>query len=494
MAGIGGGEGGEAQNRPAHEASHRSLLEACRDRLRHRDERLVDRIDDRLFVAVEDGALGSCRALEEHAVECARDLVVEARSEFVAEEFTMLLPHQAERHDPPRTDLELGTDGPVGESNLAVAAEAVRVHQHRLDHRAVATDGGAVGSERRHAVAHDGDVGGGAADVGDHGIVGVGEMGRTDEAGGRTREDRLDRTLLHEVDRHERTVAAHDHHRGVDPPFSETPAGGGDEVVDHGDETSVEQGGDASLRATEAGRQHMAAGHRLSGSFADEFAGGEFVLGVTCGELGGDGEAINLVGDLVDAGGQFVEVERLDRITVAVVTSTDDDDGVVTDRFSQTTAIEGVLVEPDRDEARRTTRALDQSVGGKRGGQRHHLDRRRIDRSVGHGGIDRPTDPDREFVVRGGRLRLGDDLPSALVVHDGVGVRPPGVDTQRVAARLGHRGTVCPGRRVLRTISGAARRWWDQGARPQGQLSGDQSGSSITKPMSSPHVLRYATS
>ena len=56
----------------------------------------------------------------------------------------------------------------------------------------------------------------------------------------------------------------------------------------------------------------MAAGHRLSGSFADEFAGGEFVLGVTCGELGGDGEAVNLVGDLVGAGGQFVEVERLD--------------------------------------------------------------------------------------------------------------------------------------------------------------------------------------
>ena len=72
------------------------------------------------------------------------------------------------------------------------------------------------------------------ADVGDHGIVGVGEMSRTDEAGGRTREDRLDRTLLHELDRHERTVAAHDHHRGVDPPFHETPAGSGDEVVDHG--------------------------------------------------------------------------------------------------------------------------------------------------------------------------------------------------------------------------------------------------------------------
>ena len=317
------------------------------------------------------------------------------------------------------------------------------MHQHRLDHRAVTTDRGTVGPERRHAVAHDRDVGGGAADVGDHGIVGVGEMGRTDEAGGRTREDRLDRTLLHEVDRHERTVAAHDHHRGVDPPFHETPAGSGDEVVDHGDETGVEQGSDASLRAPEAGRQHMATGHRLSGAFADEFAGGELVLGVARGELGSDGEAINLVGDLVDAGGQFVEVERLNRITVAVVTSTDDDDGVVADRFSQTTTIEGVLVKADRDEARRTARALDQGVGGERGGERHHLDRRRIDRGVGHGRIDRPTDPDRELVVRGGRLRLGDDLPGALVVHDGIGVRPPGIDTQRVAARLGHRGTVC---------------------------------------------------
>ena len=165
----------------------------------------------------------------------------------------MLLPHQAERHDPPRTDIKLGTDGTVGESNLAVAAEAVRVHQHRLDHRAVATDGGTVGPERRDAIAHDRDVGGGATDVGDHGIVGVGEMGRTDEAGRRTRQDRLDRTLLHEVDRHKRAVAAHNHHRGVDPPFSETPAGGGDELIDHGDETGVEQGGNAPLRATEAG-------------------------------------------------------------------------------------------------------------------------------------------------------------------------------------------------------------------------------------------------
>ena len=49
MAGIGGREGGESQNRPTHEASHRSLLEACRDRLRHRDERPVDRINDRLL-------------------------------------------------------------------------------------------------------------------------------------------------------------------------------------------------------------------------------------------------------------------------------------------------------------------------------------------------------------------------------------------------------------------------------------------------------------
>ena len=97
----------------------------------------------------------------------------------------MLLPHQAERHDPPRTDLELGTDGLVGESNLPSPPRPC-VCISTASTIVVATDGGAVGSERRHAVAHDGDVGGGAADVGDHGISGVGEMGRTDEAGGRT--------------------------------------------------------------------------------------------------------------------------------------------------------------------------------------------------------------------------------------------------------------------------------------------------------------------
>ena len=172
----------------------------------------------------------------------------------------------------------------------------------------------------------------------------------------------------------------------------------------------------------------MATGDRLSGALADEFAGSELVLGVTRGELGGDGEAINLIGDLVDASGKFVEVEWLDRITVAVVTSTDDDDGVVTDRFSQTTAIEGVLVEPDRDEARRTTCALDQGIGGERGGQRHHLDRRRIDRGVGHGRIDRPTDPDREFVVRGGRLGLG-DVPRARSSYTTASVYVPPVST-----------------------------------------------------------------
>ena len=43
----------------------------------------------------------------------------------------------------------------------------------------------------------------------------------------------------------------------------------------------------------------------------------------------------------------------------------------------------------------------------------------------------------------GGRLCLGDDPAGALVIDDGIGVGPPGIDTQRMAAQFGHRGTVC---------------------------------------------------
>ena len=78
------------------------------------------------------------------------------------------------------------------ERDFGIAAKAEGAHGDGLDHGAVAADGGALGVEARAPAVEHGDVGGGAADVGDDGVVEAGHVARADEACGRAGQNCLD--------------------------------------------------------------------------------------------------------------------------------------------------------------------------------------------------------------------------------------------------------------------------------------------------------------
>ena len=156
-----------------------------------------------------------------------------------------------------------------------------------------------------------GDVGGGAADVGDDGVVQPRHVARADQRGGGAGQDRLDRPRAGEGGRDQRAVAAHHHQRAGDLPRREEPFGGGDQPVDHRDQPRVEQRGERAARAAELGRQFVAGGDRQAGLFPDQVAGGDLVRGVACREIGADGKARHALRQLRQSGFEAGQVEFL---------------------------------------------------------------------------------------------------------------------------------------------------------------------------------------
>jgi hypothetical protein len=278
-------------------------------------------------------------------------------------------------------------------------------------------------------------VGGGAADVADDRVVEAGEVCGADQAGRWTGEDRLDRAFTHEVGRHQRAVAAHHHHGGVHAVVDQRLLGRGHQPIDDRHQTCVQDRRHRSLRTIELRGQHMARGHRLAGEAPDEFHCRQLVCRVADAELRHHGEPVDPIGHLADPLGQEIEVERRAFPTVRVVAAGEQHCGIAPERSAQATALDHVVVEADDDRAHRTSRPLDECVGGECGRQRHELDRRGRNAGRAERRIDRTADADAEVVVGGRRLRLRDDRARSLVVHDGVGVGATGVDAEEEMAR-----------------------------------------------------------
>ena len=170
------------------------------------------------------------------------------------------------------------------ETHFAVAAEPDRVDPHRLDHRLPVADIGAVVGQLRLTVADDRDIGGGAAHVGDDGVVEAGQLAGADDARRRARQHRADRFFDRVLEAGQRTVALDQHQRRVDSMAREDFLHRADQLLDRRHHARVQRRGQRAPRRAEAGGQLVPANHRHAGEFGHHVFEPDFVAGVARAE------------------------------------------------------------------------------------------------------------------------------------------------------------------------------------------------------------------
>ena len=147
------------------------------------------------------------------------------------------------------------------QAHLAVAAQANRVHLDRLDHGPPIADHRAVKTQGWQAAAHHRNIGGGAAHVGDDGVLQTAERTRAQHAGGRAGQDRADRALQGAGHVDQRTIAFDNHQRRVNMPLGQGALHRIDQGFDVRNHARVQRGGQRAARRAQAGCQLVAAGH-----------------------------------------------------------------------------------------------------------------------------------------------------------------------------------------------------------------------------------------
>ena len=147
------------------------------------------------------------------------------------------------------------------QAHFAVAAQANRIDLHRLDHGPPIADHRAVKTQGWQAAAHDRNIGGGAAHIGDDGVLQTAERTRAQHAGGRTGQHRADRALQGAGHIDQRTIAFDNHQRRVNMAMGQGALHRINQGFDVRNHARVQRGGQRAARRAQAGSQLMAAGH-----------------------------------------------------------------------------------------------------------------------------------------------------------------------------------------------------------------------------------------
>ena len=213
-------------------------------------------------------------------------------------------------------------------------------------------------------------------------------MARADKAGGRARQNGLDRPGAGKAGGNQRTVAPHDHQRGRDAARLQKALGRGDQAVDHRDEAGIKQRRQGAARTAELGGELMARRHRQAGLLADQVARRDLMRRVAHREIGADRETGDGCAELGQGRLQRLQMQRM-RIAMHIVAPGAKDHRIGPERRPEAIASEIGLGEADHDQSHAAALPLDQRVGGKRGRHRNQLDRRRIDAGLFQHRIDR---------------------------------------------------------------------------------------------------------
>ena len=316
----------------------------------------------------------------------------------------------------------------IVDPHFAVAAEAIGVDGDCLDHGLPAADGRAFLVQHRPAAAQHRDVGGGAAHVGDQDVILARQVTRADQARGRAGENRLDRAGQRQVGLDQRPVALHHHQRRLDALARQQPFDRLHQLLQLRNEARVERGGERAARRVELGGELVAAGHRLSGQLAHQGAHRDLVRRIAHREIAADREGRDLGRVLQDRRAHRRHVQLGLRLAGRLVAAGHHHHRIAAHRLAQAGALQRLGIVAHEDEADRRAVLFHDRVGGEGGGDRDHGDvgDAAVRRQMRQDRLDRAGQPDREVMLGGERLGLGDhaaiDLGARGVEQDRVGV------------------------------------------------------------------------
>ena len=322
---------------------------------------------------------------------------------------------------------------PLGDHmHFAVAAQTGGAHRHRLDHGTKAANPRAFGVNLGQAIAQQGDVGGGAADVGHQCIARTRQPARADNTGGRAGQDRLDRSFAHHCRRDQRAVATHHHQRCRDAHLRQMTFAGRDQPVDHPDQPRIQHRGQRPFRSVQLRRKLVRAGHRPPGHATDQRARRQFMRRVAGGKPRRHGEPHHLRPQFGDGCFQCDHIQCCDFGPGMAVSARHHLHRIALQRFGQPAALQIARVKADENQCDPAALALDQGVGGQSRRQRHQRDIASSNPSPGQSRIHRPPDTKRQIAARGQRFCAADHPVGSLVHNHRIGVCAPGIDTQKI--------------------------------------------------------------
>ena len=231
---------------------------------------------------------------------------------------------------------------------------------------------------------------------------------------------------------------------------------GVDQTVDHRDQPCVQQRGQRAFRTVQPRRQFMRARYRQAGARADHAARGLFMRRVAGGELGGDGDRADPLGEGVQSRFQRRDIQRSCLVTRVLMAAGHFDQGIIAQRLVQRRARLGIVVKTDYHQPGAAALAFDQRVGGQRGRQRDH--RHVLRANCGRTGqhrVDRRANTQCQIRARCQRLGLGQDGLRAVVEQHGIGVGATGINPQKYRHYAPAGPPKLIGRATARTCRGA---------------------------------------
>jgi len=331
----------------------------------------------------------------------------------------VLVAQVRQRDDPARADLEAAVDG---EAHVAVAAQACGGDVRGLDTRQPSTHTSPLRADAHEPLADDGRVGGGPAHVEDDGILDAGEVLGPGDAGRRAGEHRLDRSLQRGLAVDQRPVALDHRQRRLDATAFQGHADGVDQPPDHRQQAPVEDRGIRPADEVETARKLVPADDGELRAGADGLHHLQLVGGVLDPRIAGDREGVDARrNELLHRRGHLDGVDRLELGAV-------DGQAPAHEAHVGPLDVRGRRQPGSQDDGSRYAAfALDNRVGGQGRGERHEPDLRGIGNAQT---IERLLDADQQIMGRGESLGLGDQLASAQVIQDAVGVGAAGVDAQ----------------------------------------------------------------
>ena len=325
-------------------------------------------------------------------------------------------------------------DGTVAAPDDAAAAERDR---NEIGHAEVRADAADLGRSRRlarEAVGKHADVGGGPADIGDDGVAHAGQVRRAANAVRRPAADRQNGMAERMAERHECPVVLGEECLRAQPVpgqrrgerVRDGPGDSDEGGVEHGRVLTLEQPDGADLvaeRDVDVRAQHCTRG----------IADGELVLGRDGREDTRDRDTVDMSGDALEKASRGLEVERHDLAAVELHAAVDDQlpgrDGlaqVVRPREERPDRVGRGAADPEEGHSAEPA-PLQDRIRRVRRSEHHVRDAATLVAELRQHARQRRRDPAGHVGARR-HLRLREQSV-ASVERDGVGVRPPDVDT-----------------------------------------------------------------